>query len=135
VTSGTVTPIATATNTAGAPITVGRGPIGIAITPNGKTAYVTNYIADTVTPIATATNTAGAPITVGRGPIGIAITPNGKTAYVTSFEPGVVTPIATATNTAGAPITVADPEAIAITPKHRHLHHCWFYWDHRCWLW
>ena len=40
--SGTVTPIATATNTAGPPITVGSEPRAIAITPDGKTAYVAN---------------------------------------------------------------------------------------------
>ena len=40
--SGTVTPIATATNTAGPPITVGNDPNAIAITPDGKTAYVAN---------------------------------------------------------------------------------------------
>ena len=58
--SGTVTPIPTATNTAGPPITVGGNPYAIAITPDGKTAYVANDIgAGTVTPIATATNTAG----------------------------------------------------------------------------
>ena len=39
-TSGRVTPIDTATNKAGAPIAVGSAPAGIAITPNGKTAYV-----------------------------------------------------------------------------------------------
>ena len=37
-----MTPIATATNTAGPPIPTGNGPYDIAITPNGKTAYVTN---------------------------------------------------------------------------------------------
>ena len=37
-----MTPIATATNTAGPPITVGSGPDAIAITPDGKTAYVAN---------------------------------------------------------------------------------------------
>ena len=78
-----MTPIRTATNTAGAPIPVGTGPFDIAITPNGKTAYVLNSAGDTVTPIRTATNTAGPPIPVGNEPFGIAITPNGKTAYVT----------------------------------------------------
>ena len=39
---GTVTPIRTATNTALKPITVGIGNGSIAITPNGKTAYVTS---------------------------------------------------------------------------------------------
>ena len=41
---GTVTPInlTTTTPTAGTPITVGNGPAAIAITPDGKTAYVAN---------------------------------------------------------------------------------------------
>ena len=56
---GTVSPIATATNTAGTPITVGSFPYAIAITPDGKTAYVANEGSGSVTPIATATNTAG----------------------------------------------------------------------------
>ena len=73
--SGTVTPIRTATNTAGKAITVGTCPADIAITPDGKTAYVLNFGSGTVTPIDTASNTAGKPITVGRGPGAIAITP------------------------------------------------------------
>ena len=36
-------PIATATNTAGPPITVAWSPSAIAITPDGKTAYVANW--------------------------------------------------------------------------------------------
>ena len=39
----TVTPITTATNTAGKPIKVGKAPVGIAITPDGQTAYVANW--------------------------------------------------------------------------------------------
>ena len=51
----------------------------IAITPDGKTAYVANDGSDTVTPINTATNTAGPLITTGTFPWAIAITPDGKT--------------------------------------------------------
>jgi YVTN family beta-propeller protein len=115
--SGTVTPIKTATNTAGTPITVGTEPIAIGITPDGKTAYVANVGSGTVTPIRTATNTAGTPITVGSDPNAIGITPDGKTAYVVNDGSGTVTPIRTATNTAGTPIPVGStPYAIAITP-------------------
>ncbi len=60
--SGTVTPIRTATNTAGKAINVGKYPYAIAITPNGKTAYVVNTFLSTVTPIFTATGTVGKPI-------------------------------------------------------------------------
>ena len=67
--SDTVTPIDTATNTPGTPIAVGTSPTGIAITPDGTTAYVSNAGADTVSPIDTATNTAGTPIPVGNSPL------------------------------------------------------------------
>jgi YVTN family beta-propeller protein len=108
-----VTPIATATNTAGAPIPVGTTPIAIA--PDRSTAYVANQ-AGTVTRIITATNTAGPPITVGSLPYAIAITPDGNTAYVANFNSDTVTPITTATNTAGPPIKVGENRlAIAIT--------------------
>ena len=50
-TDGTVTPIDTATSTAGTPVAVGSGPAAIAITPDGATAYVANAADDTVTPI------------------------------------------------------------------------------------
>ena len=43
ITRATVTPIDTATNTAGTPIPVGMEPSFIAITPNGATAYAGGY--------------------------------------------------------------------------------------------
>jgi YVTN family beta-propeller protein len=113
----TVTPIDLATGTRGSPITVGNYPEGIAITPDGKTAYVTNFNDGTVTPIDLATGTPGPPITVGKEPEGIAITPDGKTAYVANAGDGTVTPITLATSTPGPPIIVGNgPLAIAITP-------------------
>jgi len=47
--SDSVSPIATATNTAGPSIGVGAYPYAIAITPDGKTAYVANENSGTVT--------------------------------------------------------------------------------------
>jgi YVTN family beta-propeller protein len=112
--SGTVTPIRTATDTAGKPIDTGANPFGVAmaVTPDGKTVYVVNNEPDgTVTPINTATNTADTNIKVGVTPGAIVITPDGKTAYVLNLadgEPGKgsVTPINTATDTAGKPIAI-----------------------------
>jgi len=63
--SSTATPIATATNRPGAPITVGAGPRAIAMTPGGRIAYVLNRVGGSVTPIDTATGDALAPIPVG----------------------------------------------------------------------
>jgi YVTN family beta-propeller protein len=115
-----VTPIRTATNTAVKAIKVGPLPVAIAITPDGKTAYVVNSGASarSVTPIDTATNTALKAIPLGPGlPGPVAITPGGTTAYVLSTTFTTVTPIDIATNTALPAITVgSDPVAIAITP-------------------
>ena len=73
-----------ATGTAGQAINAGTAPIAIAITPDGKTAYVASEglvgHMGTVTPIRTATNTAGKAISAGSVPSAIAITPDGKTA-------------------------------------------------------
>jgi len=73
----TVSVIDTATNTVVATIPVGVVPLGVAITPDGTRAYVTNAQTDfnTVSVIATATNTVVASIPVGAGPSGVAITP------------------------------------------------------------
>jgi YVTN family beta-propeller protein len=112
-----VTPIDLATNTPGPAITVGNGPVGIAVTPDGLTAYVVNGSSNSVTPIDLATNTPGPAITVGNGLSGIAVTPDGSTAYVTNESDGTVTPIDLATNTPQAEITVgSEPAGIAITP-------------------
>jgi DNA-binding beta-propeller fold protein YncE len=78
--SHSVTPVNTATNTPGQPIHVRAGPTQIAITPNGKTAYVLNWgtrdvFGHTVTPIQIATLQAGRPISVGLAPIDLVITP------------------------------------------------------------
>lgn len=71
-----MTPIDTATSTPGQPIPVGEGARDIAITPDGKAAYVTVWAEPgAVVPITIATNAPGPPIQVGDGPSAIAITP------------------------------------------------------------
>ena len=75
--SGTVTPIATGTGTAGARIEVGGPPTAIGIAPDGKTAYVaclgTPRHPGTVVPISTATNKAGTPIEIPVSPLAMVI--------------------------------------------------------------
>ena len=68
-------PIHTATNKPGKAITIGLFPGTIAITPNGRTAYVVSEDSGTVVPIRTATNKAGKAIKVRSFPVAIAITP------------------------------------------------------------
>ena len=89
----------------------------VAITPDGKHAYVTNNVDGTVSVITTATGAVSAPITVGNAPIGVAITPDGKHAYVANNGDGTVSVITTATGAVSAPITVGSrPNGVAITP-------------------
>ena len=124
--SNQVTPIladplqSTAENDAGPPIPVGTHPDAVAITPDGKTAYVVNFGSDNVTPINTATDTAGATgtwISVGSEPDAIAITPDGTTAYVANSGDGTVSKIALSTGQVQATIAVGgSPSGIAIAP-------------------
>lgn len=57
----------------GEPFKVGAGPIAIAITPDGQTAYIASARAGTVTPVRTATNVAGTPIRTAMQPNAIAV--------------------------------------------------------------
>ncbi len=128
--ASTVTPIDLATGRPGKPIQVGPGPGAIAITPNGKWAYVADtgtpvHPVNYVVPINLATGKVGSPIHTGISPMAIAITPNGKWAYVADtgwpqarLQGHYVTPINLATNRPGKPIPVgAAPLSIAITPN------------------
>jgi serine/threonine protein kinase, bacterial len=109
----------------GVSIPVGADPEGVAITPNGSTAYVTNSAGfthgkggDSVSVINTATNTVTTTIPVGTHPGNVAITPNGTTAYVTNSGSDNMSVIDTASNTVTATVPVGTkPGNVAITPN------------------
>ena len=95
-----------------------RTPLAIAITPDGKTAYIIAISRKGVgklIPVATATNTPGRPVKIAGTPLAIAITPDGRTAYVVSLNEGKssgsVIPVATATNTPGRPISISGGQS------------------------
>lgn len=89
---------------------------GIAVSPDSKTAYLTNGGLDTVSVIDTATNTETGVIAVGSDPLGIAVSPDGSTVYVTNNGAASVSVIDTATNTVSATIAVANrPFGVAFT--------------------
>jgi sugar lactone lactonase YvrE len=107
-------------------------PEGIAITPDGSTAYVayspftTNKGA--LLPIDTATDTPGTPIALGTSSAeGVAITPDGSSAFVTDPTSGTVVPVDLSSGTPGTPISLgsegANPVAIAITPDQAPVAH------------
>jgi YVTN family beta-propeller protein len=102
-------------------IPVGTGPAGVAITPDGKTAFVANQ-GGSVSTIDVKTRTKHPDdITVGVQPGGVAITPDGKTAFVTDFLGGKVSTIDAKTRTKHpTDINVgANPTGVAVTPCRR----------------
>ena len=63
---------------------MGNFPVGVAFSPNGTTAYITNSSSNNVSAINTATH-AVTTVPVGSDPTGVAFSPNGTTAYVTNY--------------------------------------------------
>ena len=110
----TVSVIDTATNTVTTTVPVGGGPVGLAISPDGATVYVTSGPTDTVSVIDTATNTVATTVGVGDAPAFVAINPDGATAYVTNHDDGTVSVIDTATNTVVATITGVGVGALGV---------------------
>ena len=118
-------PVGLATATAGTPVVLTSypGAEGVAITPDGKTAYAVNY-QDGVVPVTLATRSAGSAISLGSsGPEGIAISPDGSTAWVTESiggsGSGAVVPLSIPSGQAGSPITdasISDPAGIEVAP-------------------
>uniref|UniRef100_UPI000A96E89D YncE family protein n=1 Tax=Rhodococcus marinonascens TaxID=38311 RepID=UPI000A96E89D len=68
-------------------------PVGVAVTPDGTRAYVTNVGDGTVSVIDTATNTVVETVPVGAAPQGVAITPDGSRAYVANLGDNTVSVI------------------------------------------
>ncbi|MDX2169627.1 MAG: YncE family protein [Deltaproteobacteria bacterium] len=100
-------------------IPVGAEPDGVALSPDGATAWVANYADDTVTAIDTASDSAVATVAVGDGPVGLAVTPDGAEVWVTNRLAGTVTILDAATRAATGTIDIgaaSGGNAIAFTP-------------------
>jgi YVTN family beta-propeller protein len=117
--NGTVSVIETSTNGVVGEVPVGGEPVDVAITPDGRYAWVVDGSGGTVSAIDTRTRTVvQGPIGVGAAPRGIAITPNGGRVYVTNSGDDTVTVLNTGTfQPVGDPIPVGkEPDGVAITP-------------------
>jgi DNA-binding beta-propeller fold protein YncE len=103
-------------------IRIGTSPSDLAITPNGRTVYVS--IALGVLPVSTSSNTAGRLIRIANYPGDLVITPNGRTVYVAAA--GQLTPVSTRDNAAGRPIGNFAPDpntgTMAVSPDGRTLY-------------
>ena len=95
----------------------------LAITPDGKHAYVTSssFSSGTVLVIDTASNIVVATIPVGTDQLSVAITPDGKQVYVTNVVSVNVSVIATATNTVVATVG-SSATGVAVTPDGKHAY-------------
>jgi YVTN family beta-propeller protein len=112
-------------------VKVGRGPLGVAVTPNNEEVYVTNFgqdatlapggvEGDTVSVIKTRSNEVVATIPVGKLPAGVAILPNGRRAYVTSRRENKVWVLDTVTHKVVTTVEVQiEPANVAFTPDGR----------------
>jgi YVTN family beta-propeller protein len=111
-------------------LAVGSSPTGVAVAPDGKTAFVANSnlregrspASDTVSTIDVRTQTKNpTDITVGAMPVGLAVTPDGKTVFVPNLGSGTVSTIDVKTRTKNpTDITVgALPFQVAFTPCRR----------------
>ena len=90
-------------------------PSGLAITPDGRRAYVVNGREASVSVVNLATESAST-IAVDPEPIGIAIAPGGRRAYVTSFRSGTLNVIDTTTDEVVARLPVGKtPRAVAVS--------------------
>ena len=102
---------------------IGNGSYGVAFTPNGEYAYVTNQNSGTVSVISTASNTVTAKVTLGSAPYAVAVTPNGAYVYVTNVGNDTVSVISTATNKLVATVIVGnDPTGVAVTPNGEYVY-------------
>ena len=121
--STSVIPMSTETNTPGSPIPVPGTTHGVAITPDGKTAYVATDAG--LVPIAVATNTPGTPIAIPGGEDDVVLSPDGATADVANDDAtgSWITPVSTATNMIGTPIRTPVPAwGLASTPDGRTIY-------------
>ena len=83
----------------GSPFAAGTDPLGMAVDPTGKFAYVPNVGSDNISAYtidATSgalTPMTGSPFSAGRGAYAVAIDPSGKFAYVANSDSKVFPPI------------------------------------------
>jgi len=110
--------IDTATNTVTATVTVGHRPLGVAVHPEGKFVYVTNFTDNTVSIIDVLNNhTVINTIPVGLNPYGIAVNATGTFLYVVNSGANTVSAISLGQAfTTIIPVGVG-PIGIAVSPS------------------
>ena len=98
-------------------IEVGEGPIGIAVTPDGNTLYVSNELESTVDVIDTRSHAIIWTIPVSAGPTGLAISPDGENVYVACRYSNHVNIISVKSRQVSSSLSVSpEPLHVTFTP-------------------
>jgi YVTN family beta-propeller protein len=103
-------------------VPVGHQPGRVAVTPDGRHAYITDYGANTVSVIDTADSALAATIRVGQKPTVVAVAPDGRRAYVTNSGADTVSVIDVPGNAVTDTVPVKQPTGIAVTPDSGHVY-------------
>jgi YVTN family beta-propeller protein len=114
-----------AVNLASAPTTVSVGgePTGVAISPDGRWAYVSDKVSNNLVVYDTANLRTDALVKVGTGPWGVALSNDGTRAYVAANTEGVVSVVDTTSRQVVATIPVGmTPGDLALDPSGQTLY-------------
>jgi YVTN family beta-propeller protein len=104
-------------------VLVGGEPTGVAVSPDGRWAYVSDKVSSNLVVYDTASLKTDALIRVGTSPWGVALSPDGSRAYVAANAEGVVSVVDTAARLVVATIPVGmTPGDLALDPSGKTLY-------------
>jgi YVTN family beta-propeller protein len=112
-----------------ATIDVGRQPKQVAISPDGRTAYVTNFGAGSISVVDLRARQVSMTIRTGGAPVEVAFAPDGRFAYATNFRPGRLWKLDAASHR-----VVAEakghlyPKGIAVSPDGARVYFSSWWW-------
>ncbi|MBI3921186.1 MAG: beta-propeller fold lactonase family protein, partial [Armatimonadetes bacterium] len=102
-----------------------RSPIAVAVSPDGKTLYVTDRTFGCLVVLDAVSNKKKGEVSLKGEPTGIALSPDGKTLYASEYDAGTVAVVQTATGKAAGRIKVGlRPMGLALAPKTKRLYVC-----------
>jgi YVTN family beta-propeller protein len=106
-------------------IPVGATPHGVAVTPDGRQVYVTNFNRGSVSVIDALTLRITGTIPVDAGPVNVVLSTDGLRAFVTNELSGTLSVISTITRRVVKRITLAKrPHGVALSPDGSRLYVC-----------
>jgi YVTN family beta-propeller protein len=104
-------------------VEVGEKPLGVAMTPNGMKAYITNYGANTVSVVDIGSGVVTRTIAVGAGPCGACVDNDGNKAYITNSIDDSVSVMDCGRDEVEATIAVGrEPRAMLLTADEKYAY-------------